>query len=154
VGEVAKPEWGTKRTCLSCGTKFYDFSREPIVCPSCEAAFKVEPAGRPKRSARPQSKAAPPVAVVAATEEPTATEADDKAAKTKVDDLDVDDEAEAAVEEGDEEVALATEAGLIDDDEDDEDEAMDNVLEAESEEDIEAELNTEIDADFEKESEA
>ena len=40
-----------------------------------------------------------------------------------------------------------------DDEEDDEDEAMDNVLEAESEEDIEAELNTEIDADFEKKSE-
>ena len=35
---VAKAEWGTKRTCLSCGARFYDLRREPIVCPACGAA--------------------------------------------------------------------------------------------------------------------
>jgi uncharacterized protein (TIGR02300 family) len=28
---------GTKRTCQECQVRFYDLSREPIVCPSCGA---------------------------------------------------------------------------------------------------------------------
>ena len=31
---MPKPEWGTKRT-GPCGTKFYDFNKSPIICPSC-----------------------------------------------------------------------------------------------------------------------
>src|SRR5262245_4902067 len=30
---------GTKRVCHACGTRFYDLSREPIVCPSCGAHY-------------------------------------------------------------------------------------------------------------------
>ncbi|HVG81046.1 MAG TPA: FYDLN acid domain-containing protein, partial [Methylomirabilota bacterium] len=26
---MAKPEWGTKRICHSCGTRFYDLLRDP-----------------------------------------------------------------------------------------------------------------------------
>ena len=40
--DVAKPEWGSKRICQSCGSKFYDFDKEPIVCPSCGATFDPE----------------------------------------------------------------------------------------------------------------
>lgn len=39
---MAKPEWGSKRICQSCGAKFYDFSKDPIVCPACNAAFDPE----------------------------------------------------------------------------------------------------------------
>jgi uncharacterized protein (TIGR02300 family) len=39
---VAKPEWGTKRQCQSCGAKYYDFGREPIVCPACSTVFDPE----------------------------------------------------------------------------------------------------------------
>ncbi len=39
---LAKPEWGTKRICQSCTSKFYDFGRLPIVCPSCGAEFDPE----------------------------------------------------------------------------------------------------------------
>jgi len=39
---VAKPEWGTKRTCLTCGTKFYDLKRSPIVCPKCSATLDAD----------------------------------------------------------------------------------------------------------------
>src|SRR3546814_14487653 len=28
---VANPKWGTKRICQSCGTKFYDLTKSPIV---------------------------------------------------------------------------------------------------------------------------
>jgi uncharacterized protein (TIGR02300 family) len=38
---VAKPELGTKRLCASCGAKFYDLNKDPIICPKCEAVFVV-----------------------------------------------------------------------------------------------------------------
>jgi uncharacterized protein (TIGR02300 family) len=31
---------GTKRACQACDTRFYDLSRDPIVCPSCGAHFE------------------------------------------------------------------------------------------------------------------
>ena len=36
---MAKPELGTKRLCGSCGAKFYDLNKDPIVCPKCETVF-------------------------------------------------------------------------------------------------------------------
>ena len=33
---MVKPEWGTKRTCPKCGTRFYDLTKEdPVVCINC-----------------------------------------------------------------------------------------------------------------------
>ena len=40
---LAKAEWGEKRQCPKCGTRFYDLGEfEPIVCISCENKFKPE----------------------------------------------------------------------------------------------------------------
>ena len=39
---MAKADLGTKRACLACGMRFYDFSRSPIVCPGCGAEFDPE----------------------------------------------------------------------------------------------------------------
>jgi uncharacterized protein (TIGR02300 family) len=36
---VAKPELGTKRLCGNCGAKFYDLSKDPIVCPKCHTVL-------------------------------------------------------------------------------------------------------------------
>ncbi|MDP6346544.1 MAG: TIGR02300 family protein [Alphaproteobacteria bacterium] len=58
---MAKPEWGTKRICLSCGARFYDFSRDPIVCPACEAPFAVAGTGRTRRNRDAAKPAAPKV---------------------------------------------------------------------------------------------
>lgn len=44
---MAKPELGIKRTCLSCGSKFYDLNRDPILCPKCGAPFVLAAAMRP-----------------------------------------------------------------------------------------------------------
>jgi uncharacterized protein (TIGR02300 family) len=33
---------GTKRTCQSCGSKYYDFNKDKIVCPSCGEGFDPE----------------------------------------------------------------------------------------------------------------
>jgi uncharacterized protein (TIGR02300 family) len=38
---------GTKRVCQSCGNKFYDLNRDPIICPICQTAFQHQE-GRPK----------------------------------------------------------------------------------------------------------
>jgi uncharacterized protein (TIGR02300 family) len=36
-----KAERGTKRVCQSCGSKFYDLNRDPIVCPACQTAYHL-----------------------------------------------------------------------------------------------------------------
>lgn len=33
--EMAKPELGTKRTCVNDGVRFYDLNKVPAVCPKC-----------------------------------------------------------------------------------------------------------------------
>ena len=38
---MAKPELGTKRLCTNCGAKFYDLSKDPIVCPKCHTVMEV-----------------------------------------------------------------------------------------------------------------
>jgi uncharacterized protein (TIGR02300 family) len=43
---VAKPELGTKRLCANCGAKFYDLSKDPIVCPKCNTLFVPPVAAR------------------------------------------------------------------------------------------------------------
>jgi len=45
---MAKADWGTKRNCFSCSTKFYDFKRDPILCPSCGKELLVEKSARVK----------------------------------------------------------------------------------------------------------
>jgi uncharacterized protein (TIGR02300 family) len=32
---MVKPELGNKRICVACGTRFYDLTRSPAVCPKC-----------------------------------------------------------------------------------------------------------------------
>jgi uncharacterized protein (TIGR02300 family) len=39
---MPKAEWGVKRTCASCGARFYDLTKDPIVCPDCGATFVIE----------------------------------------------------------------------------------------------------------------
>ena len=38
---MAKPELGIKRLCASCGAKFYDLNKSPIVCPKCSTVYEV-----------------------------------------------------------------------------------------------------------------
>ena len=53
---MAKPEWGSKRICPSCGARYYDLLREPVICPKCATPFDAEAFLKSRRS-RP----APPV---------------------------------------------------------------------------------------------
>ena len=63
---MANPKWGIKRMCLSCGKRFYDMQRNPIVCPSCDALFEISP---PARTRRPRAAPEPEPAVAAVAAE-------------------------------------------------------------------------------------
>ena len=52
---MAKEDLGTKRACLACGMRFYDFSRSPIICPGCGAEFDPENIIK-SRKGRPSAK--------------------------------------------------------------------------------------------------
>ncbi len=52
---MAKPELGTKRLCASCGAKYYDLNKDPIICPKCGAVYEVAPV--PQRGGRPDAAA-------------------------------------------------------------------------------------------------
>lgn len=39
---MPKEEWGTKRLCPQCSTRFYDLQHDPMTCPSCSAVYTVE----------------------------------------------------------------------------------------------------------------
>jgi hypothetical protein len=47
---VAKPDWGKKLTCPSCGARFYNLNKEPATCPKCEATVEIQPVLKPRRT--------------------------------------------------------------------------------------------------------
>jgi uncharacterized protein (TIGR02300 family) len=91
---MVKPEWGSKRTCPKCSTRFYDLGHEdPVHCINCGTDFIPEPVLKSKQPLT--FEAAAPVA-----KEPEKAD-DDLAA----DDLAVDEDEEISA---DEEVDLET----------------------------------------------
>src|SRR5437773_7276915 len=47
---MVKPEWGTKRTCPKCSTRFYDLGAEdPVHCISCGNEWIPEPVLKSKQ---------------------------------------------------------------------------------------------------------
>ena len=47
---MAKPEWGTKRTCPKCGERFYDLGKDdPATCIECGEEWHPEPVLKPKQ---------------------------------------------------------------------------------------------------------
>lgn len=91
---MVKPELGTKRSCPSCQTRFYDLGKEEIVCPNCGVTFVPEqllPSKAEHGSSKPRVVAEPaPVAEPEA--EPDAVKAD--VGETGDDIADVEDVAE------------------------------------------------------------
>ena len=48
---MIKPEWGTKRQCPKCGTRFYDLQHDdPVTCISCGTAWVPEPILKSKQT--------------------------------------------------------------------------------------------------------
>jgi uncharacterized protein (TIGR02300 family) len=47
---MVKPEWGTKRTCPKCSTRFYDLgNEEPVHCIECGNEWMPEPVLKSKQ---------------------------------------------------------------------------------------------------------
>ncbi|HKC03334.1 MAG TPA: TIGR02300 family protein [Sphingomicrobium sp.] len=91
---MVKPEWGTKRTCPKCSTRFYDLGKDdPVHCINCATDFAPEPV---LKSKQPMAFEAAPAAVA---KEP------EKDAELEAEDLVVDEDAEVSA---DEEVDLDT----------------------------------------------
>lgn len=98
---MVKPEWGTKRTCPKCATRFYDLQKdEPVTCIACSFAWEPEPILKSKQPL--------PFEVVKA--DATKVEKDD----TDLDaDLDVDEDAEGSPDDdvdlgGDDDLGVTT----------------------------------------------
>lgn len=78
---MAKPEWGDKQSCESCGARFYDLGRKPIVCPKCDTELPPRPTKRRAgaRAAAAEEKAAAPKATVKKVEVDDAEAVEDEA---------------------------------------------------------------------------
>jgi uncharacterized protein (TIGR02300 family) len=83
---MPKDEWGLKRVCPSCATRFFDLQRDPMTCPSCGATFTVESLTATKSRPTRQEKAKPQAADIGDVPE---IETDDEGIDTD-DDLDDD----------------------------------------------------------------
>jgi uncharacterized protein (TIGR02300 family) len=47
---MVKPEWGTKRTCPKCATRFYDLEKDsPVTCIECGVSWEPEPVLKSKQ---------------------------------------------------------------------------------------------------------
>ena len=116
---MAKPEWGLKRSCLSCGARFYDMQRDPIICPSCEAEFDPLALVRPRRARAAASQTKAKAEEKAAGSEETASEDEELLVDDNDDDaLEVDDDINLG-DDGDEDLlADDSEDADIDDDPD------------------------------------
>ena len=97
---MVKPEWGTKRACPKCGTRFYDLEKDdPVTCIECGTAWEPDPI---LKSKQPLPFDAPKKEVE--TQEPDSDLSDD---------LDIDEEAEANPDDdvdlgGDDDIGLNT----------------------------------------------
>lgn len=117
--DLAKPEWGLKRSCLSCGARFYDMQRDPIICPSCEAEFDPLALVRPRRARAAASQAKAKAEEKAAGSEKTASEDEELLVDDNDDDaLEVDNDINLGDEGGEDLLADDSENAGIDDDPD------------------------------------
>src|SRR5215813_9766393 len=119
--KVAKPEWGSKRICPSCGTRYYDLMREPVICPKCSTPFDPE-AFLKSRRARPAAPVEKELEPVGADELDTELEPDE----TEI--AEEEEEEAAPLEEAEEEdEELLEDASELGEDEDDMAEVIENV---------------------------
>ena len=120
---MAKLEWGVKRTCQSCGARFYDMQRAPIICPKCGSTVEPEAVFKPRRGS----------SAAAAAAEAKAAKAKEAALNAVVENDEVgvveEDEAEINAIDGgdDDESGLIEDASDLGEDDDDMAEVMEHI---------------------------
>jgi uncharacterized protein (TIGR02300 family) len=100
---MVKPEWGTKRACPKCNTRFYDLGKDdPVACISCGFAWAPEPVLKSKQTTPFE------------TAKPQVSESDDVATAVAVDeDLDLDTDVEAGQADGDVDLGGDDDLGVV-----------------------------------------
>ena len=104
---MPKDEWGVKRVCPTCSTRFYDLRTDPMTCPNCGATFTIESLTAVKAKALRPEKAKPePVDLEDLPEIETDEEAietddelDDEILEDEEDNVDLDDIADVPSDE-------------------------------------------------------
>ncbi len=117
---MAKPEWGTKRICPSCGTRYYDLMHRPVICPKCATPFDPEAFLKSRRT-RPVAPVEKELEPVGAEELETETETEEEADAT------VEEEALPLEEAEEEDEELLEDASELGEDDDDMAEVIENV---------------------------
>lgn len=128
---MAKPEWGTKRICLSCGARFYDLNRDPVVCPACGTPYDPVAQSRPRRA---RAAAAPKAAAVVADDTQSADEVEVEGQEVELEPEGEEPKAAGKEDEQDE-----------NEEEEDSDTAIEDVSELGDDEDMSDVIDTEID---------
>ena len=116
---MAKLEWGLKRTCRECGKRFYDFHRDPIVCPGCQAVFDPLAMLRPRRSRAPVVPAARTPEAAAEEPDETGEKETGKDENAEADIIEVEDAAaddDAVIDTEDDDGMIKEDSDLGDDD--------------------------------------
>lgn len=112
---MPKEEWGVKRVCTNCSTRFYDLQRDPLVCPECGHSFSLESLTNTKSRSLVSAKAEPKAAPAAAKE--TASDNDD------------------VLDDGDDDPVVDLEDDVLEDDSDDDDVSLDDIADVPAEDD-------------------
>lgn len=107
---MPKEEWGVKRVCPSCSTRFYDLQRDPILCPSCGYTTSLESLLAPKSRSL----------------------VEDKTASKKAAAADLVDDEDVVLDDDDDDVDLGDD--VLDDDDDD-DVSLDDIADVAGEDD-------------------
>ena len=120
---MPKPEWGVKRSCLSCGARFYDLNRDPIVCPKCGAEFDISALAKPRRMKPEKAETPAPAATAPAPASESETANSGASEEELIDEGDgpVSESADTASVDGDEDLGDFDSGALLEDEEDDDD---------------------------------
>ena len=86
---MPKDEWGVKRVCQECQTRFYDLRNDPMTCPACGAEMSVDALTSDKPRVEKTAAAAAAATPKPAEEAPAETSED---VLDDGDDIEVDDE--------------------------------------------------------------
>lgn len=95
--DMPKEEWGVKRLCPKCATRFYDLQKDPMTCPACEVEFDL--------------------ATLMETGNKTVTKVKEKPAKPEAAETVLDDE--DIILDDEEDTETSTDDNLLEDDDDD-----------------------------------
>ena len=108
---------GLKRICMSCGARFYDLNKKPIICPTCNVEFTGEIKVKSRRGRLPseiadaQVEDDAPILEVVDEVETEEVEADEETVSL--------DEIEEDTDDVDEDAIVLDEEEILDDDLDD-----------------------------------